>query len=327
MRTHLVKASWAAGLLACAAVVVWLGSQDPGAPAGSTGPAPDARAITVHLDGDVVSTVTPEELRQRRLLSDYLPAGARDVDAWKVLAASGEGAARFRVVNPAERFRGREVCLFLLGDGWPSIGVFRREQEGASPEMRAALAAPRPFLGKVLDVEVWTVEEPAPPAPTHAPTNEPPGEGALQPEHGSSPAAPAAPPVRARRPSAEEQKRAKDLVELGRLAPDVDARAQVVAGLDDEAEVVRMEAVRSLERWPDCVPDLYEHLLREDSLEIQRTCIKTIGRRGGAEYIDGLRSWAEGRPRQVLKEVDKALRGMARRAGLEPPESLRERNR
>jgi len=90
---------------------------------------------------------------------------------------------------------------------------------------------------------------------------------------------------------------------------------------------VRLRAVRSLVHWDDCVPDLYDHLQREPSIEIQRTCLETIGRRGGAAYIAGLRTWAAGRPRHVLKEVDKAVRRIAEREKIEEPARLVERRR
>ena len=428
------------GLVVCAVAVLWQLSLDADAPATvAIEPAPNARSITLHFNGEAVGTVTPDELRERQLLIDFLPKDARDISEWKVLRAQGDRLAHFDVENPAERIEERDVCLYLLEGGWPSIGVFRRLDDSMSASVREQLSRPGLFLGKVRTIYVWTVDRPVPVSSAGGPSlevvvedggkpakvtaariatlpaivadgdrahegrhlldvvglvtqaervdnvrlengtgtpvdvprrwlrapgvkpllrvnrrglwafdmagttdaDEPAGGrmrgvlrlvvtlGAAQPLPTERVAATEA-PVTARpnvKPSPDEKLRMNALLELSRLAPDTTARAQVMLGLRDESEFVRLRAVRSLVYWDDCVPDLYDHLQNEPSVEIQRTCLKTIGRRGTVEYIEDLGEWAQGRSKRVLKEVDKARRRIAERAGVEPPEQLVQRRR
>ena len=129
------------------------------------------------------------------------------------------------------------------------------------------------------------------------------------------------------KPSAEEQARIDALLELSRKAPDAEARAAVMAGLGDPSPQVRLRAVRSLRAWEDAVPDLWDHLQREEDVEIQRACVRTVGDRGEAAYIEQLRDWAEGRSKRVRKDVGKAMRRIAKREGLPEPERLIPRRR
>jgi hypothetical protein len=433
-----VAATFLGAIIACVAIVVWAFHDSAAYGPDGIGPASDAFPVTVHLNGAAVMTVTPDELRVRRMLADYLPEDARDMNAWKMLRAQSDRLAHFQVENPAERFEERDVCLYLLDGGWPSIGVFRRLDEQMSEAVRAQAARPGLFLGKVRDVYVWTVEVPARASEIRGPALEvviesggPPASLTAAQIHslapvgarrdrqqdgrhlldvvglavdaervesvrvlgtGATPAtiprvflrdtgvnallrlnrrglwafdmageteagerrservrgvrrlivtlgkaqplpkhrerAPDEVPVTAqpnKRPSAEEKARITELIELSRLAPDADARALIVQRLDDASESVRLRAVRSLKYWDDCSPELYQHIQTEDSIEIQSTCIHTIGRKGGIEYMEDLRDWASGRSKRVLKEVDKAVRRIANRKGVEAPGRLARR--
>jgi hypothetical protein len=431
---------WGGAALACALVGYALWQPVPPGPPSGPIPATEAADVVVHLDGEPVATLSAFDLLERRRLSALLPDSAREMSSWTALWARGPSLSRFRVETPGERLGDRDVYLYLGPDGHPAIGVFRRLHDGMSPAVRAELSAPGLFLHKVVDVQVWTGEEPrgvpaeqvgslrvevvgapepamlsaadiaALPAPSaagregsdarhlfhivalvapaaqieqvevrgpgtpillsravlrdpgvyallrrnkrglwvfdlHGYTAE--GEPVTGRMRGVSslvvtlgaavdlPEVPAASPAHAAParvntasgPTPEEKKRIDALLELSRLAPDREARAQVLEGLEDESERVRLRAVRSLLFWEDCAEDLYAHIQREPSIEIQRTCVKAIGDKGEADFIERLGDFARGRSKEVVKQVDKARRRIAAREQLPEPERLRERGR
>jgi hypothetical protein len=105
---------------------------------------------------------------------------------------------------------------------------------------------------------------------------------------------------------------------LARAAPDPEARDDLVRLLDDPLPAVRSRAIDGLGHWLDCTDIVYAHLQAEKEVDVQRACLRVLGRRAGPALIQDLTAWRD-RDDRVGKEAEKAIRRIAKRHHLPDP--------
>lgn len=132
-------------------------------PSGPDAPPAPVDGLPVLLDGvEVARYVGPEPVA----LSTLLPEGRRDPADWVLLGASSSDGRNFASRNPARRYRGQSVRLYVDDEGRPSLGIF-------GTRARAAVGLHGPDA-----VEVHTKPPPPPAAPPKATIHvQVPGEG------------------------------------------------------------------------------------------------------------------------------------------------------
>lgn len=107
---------------------------------------------------------------------------------------------------------------------------------------------------------------------------------------------------------------------LGRAYPDPGARARLKSLLLDPEARARAEAVRALAAWSDFAGDVLALLEHERDPTVRRVAFSTLAEGAGPDVMTDLTRWlAAGDRREDVDHAVKAIRRIARRAGVEPP--------
>lgn len=120
-------------------------------------------AVRLLVDDEEVPGPTRQDLAARRLLSDLLPASARDPRTWRSVEATGTQERRLTLRQPTLGDPGQDVLVTIDQRDSVSLLVARPDNPALPPEVRAVATRPSVALPDILEIRVRTREAALPP--------------------------------------------------------------------------------------------------------------------------------------------------------------------